>query len=154
MVTVVQVAPGNIDAAVQILQRSGYAVDNLHGLRQRAAYAQRWLETFAPEDMKFRLQEHLPPAASELTAEQRHALRRLGERLQSGMSGEEIHQLIYTLKDELDLKPDQLFKAIYLALLGKSQGPRAGWFLSTLNPTFVKQRFAEAAAVGGNDSCP
>jgi lysyl-tRNA synthetase class 1 len=129
-------------------------VDNLSGLRQRAAYAQRWLETFAPEDMKFRLQEHLPPATSELTAEQRHALQRLGERLQPGMSGEDIHQLIYALKDELDLKPDLLFKAIYLALLGKSQGPRAGWFLSTLDLAFVKQRFAEAAAVGGNESCP
>jgi lysyl-tRNA synthetase class 1 len=104
--------------------------------------------------MKFRLQEHLPPATSELTAEQRHALQRLGERLQPGMSGEDIHQLIYALKDELDLKPDLLFKAIYLALLGKSQGPRAGWFLSTLDLAFVKQRFAEAAAVGGNESCP
>ncbi len=73
----------------------------------------------------------------------------LGERLQPGMTGEQIHQLIYTLKDELGAKPDLLFKAIYAVLLGKSQGPRAGWFLSTLDPIFVKQRFAEAAAIGG-----
>ena len=69
----------------------------------------------------------------------------LGDRLQPGMTGEHIHQLIYTLKDELGLKPDLLFKAIYLPLLGKTQGPRAGWFLSTLDTAFVKQRFAEAA---------
>jgi lysyl-tRNA synthetase class I len=42
-----------------------------------------------------------------------------------------------------------------LALLGKSQGPRAGWFLSTLDATFVKQRFAEAAAaMGVSEQCP
>lgn len=154
MVTVVQVAQGNFDACVQILRRSGYAVENLPGLRQRAAYAQHWLDTFAPEEMKFRVQEHLPPAVSELTMEQRQALLRLGERLQPGMSGEQIHQLIYAVKDELGLKPDQLFKAIYWALLGKPQGPRVGWFLSTLDPAFVKQRFAEAAAAGVNASCP
>jgi lysyl-tRNA synthetase class 1 len=154
MVTVVQVAQGNFDAVVQILRRSGYAVEHLTRLRQRADYAQRWLETFAPEEMKFRVQEGLPPAASDLTAEQRQALLHLGERLQPGMTGEEIHQLIYGLKDELGLKPDLLFKAIYAALLGKPHGPRAGWFLSTLDAAFVKQRFAAAAAVGGGDPCP
>ena len=65
-------------------------------------------------------------------------------------SGEQIHQLIYALKDELGGKPELLFKAIYLALLGKTQGPRAGWFLSTLDSAFVKQRFAEAAAARGD----
>ena len=95
------------------------------------------------------VQDQLPPTARELTSEQRQALQLLGERLQPGMTGEQIHQLIYTLKDELGAKPDLLFKAIYSVLLGKSHGPRAGWFLSTLEPIFVKQRFAEAAALGG-----
>jgi lysyl-tRNA synthetase, class I len=108
------------------------------------------LETFAPAELRFRVQEELPPAASELSGEQRHALQLLAERLRPGMTGEQIHQLIYGLKDELGASPDLLFKAIYLALLGKTQGPRAGWFLSTLDPAFVKQRFAEAAAaIGG-----
>jgi lysyl-tRNA synthetase class 1 len=151
MVTVVQTAQGNADTWLDILRRNGYALGNTEGLRQRAAYAQRWLETFAPEELRFQIQEHLPAAASVLTAEQKLALRRLGERLQSGMTGEQIHQLIYALKDELDVKPDLLFKAIYLALLGKSQGPRAGWFLATLDAAFVKRRFAEAAAAGGGE---
>jgi lysyl-tRNA synthetase class 1 len=146
MVTVVQAAQGQEDKWMQILQRNGYALDNMAGLRQRAAYAQRWLETFAPEDMRFRVQEQLPEAARALTVEQRQALRHLGEQLKPGMNGEQIHQLIYALKDEIGIKPDLLFKAIYIALLGKTQGPRAGWFLSTLDATFVKQRFAEAAA--------
>lgn len=146
MVTVVQVALGDFDRVVEALQRGGYGVENPEDLRQRAAYVQRWLETFAPEEMKFCLQEQLPPIIAELTPEQKQALKLLGERLQAGMTGEQIHQLIYAIKDQLAMRPDLLFKAIYLALLGKAQGPRAGWFLSTLDTTFVKRRCAEAAA--------
>jgi len=151
MVTVVQTAQGDADTWMEILRRNGYQLDNTVELRQRAAYAQHWLETFAPEELRFQVQEQLPATVSELTTEQKQALQLLGERLQPGMTGEQIHHIIYTLKDELDTKPDLLFKAIYLALLGKTQGPRAGWFLSTLNPTFVKQRFAEAAAARGDE---
>jgi lysyl-tRNA synthetase, class I len=154
MVTVVQAAQGNMEQWMEILRRNGYRLDNVEGLRQRAAYAQHWLESFAPEELRFQVQDLLPPAGRELSVEQRQALQLLGERLQPGMTGEQIHQLIYSLKDELGAKPDALFKAIYAVLLGKSQGPRAGWFLSTLDTTFVKQRFAEAAALGGNEPCP
>jgi lysyl-tRNA synthetase class 1 len=149
MVTVVQAAQGDLEQWMQILRRNGYHLDNVEGLRQRAAYAQRWLETFAPEELRFQIQDQVPVVARDLTAEQREALRLLGDRLQPGMTGEQIHQLIYSLKDELGIKPDLLFKAIYAVLLGKPQGPRAGWFLSTLDTTFVKQRFAEAAATKG-----
>jgi lysyl-tRNA synthetase, class I len=148
MVTVVQAAHGNMEQWMEILRRNGYRLDNVEGLRQRAAYAQHWLETFAPEELRFQVQDRLPPTGRELSDEQRQALQLLGERLQPGMTGEQIHQLIYSLKDELGAKPDALFKAIYAVLLGKSQGPRAGWFLSTLDTTFVKRRFAEAAALG------
>jgi lysyl-tRNA synthetase, class I len=149
MVTVVQAAQGDADTWMEILRRNGYQLDSTEELRQRAAYARRWLETFAPEELRFQVQDQLPPTANALTPEQKQALQLLAERLHPGMTGEQIHHLIYALKDELDTKPDLLFKAIYLALLGKTQGPRAGWFLSTLDSTFVKQRFAEAAVRGG-----
>jgi lysyl-tRNA synthetase, class I len=150
MVTVVQAAQGDTEKWAEILRRNGYQPDNAEGLRQRAAYAQRWLETFAPEEVRFQVQAQLPVGASELSDVQKRALQLLGERLRPGMTGEQIHQLIYTLKDELGISPDLLFRAIYAALLGKTHGPRAGWFLSTLDTAFVTQRFAEAAApVGG-----
>ncbi len=147
MVTVVQVAQGDFDTCLEILQRSGYRVENREGIRQRAAYAQRWLDTFAPDDLKFRVQQELPAAVAELTAEQGQALKLLSERLHPGMTGEEVHQLIYQIKDEVGVKPDDLFSAIYLALLGKLRGPRAGWFVCALDTAFVKQRFGEAATI-------
>ena len=84
-----------------------------------------------PEELRFRVQGRDPPAAHELTAEQKQALQLLGERFKPGMTGEQV-PLIYTLKDELGAKPDLLFEAIYSVLLGKT-GATAGWFLSTLD---------------------
>ena len=89
MVTVVQAAQGNMEQWMEILRRNGYHLNNVDGLRQRAAYAQRWLETFAPEELRFQVQDQLPPTAHALTPEQKQALQLLGERLQPGMTGEQ-----------------------------------------------------------------
>ena len=42
----------------------------------------------------------------------------------------------------------ELFQAIYLSLLGKPRGPRAGAFLAILGPEFVAGRFRQAATSG------
>ena len=39
----------------------------------------------------------------------------------------------------------ELFQAIYLALLGKPRGPRAGWFVAALGAECCAARFREAA---------
>ena len=39
--------------------------------------------------------------------------------------------------------PGEFFRAIYLSLLGKPRGPRAGWFIATLGAEFCAGRFRE-----------
>jgi lysyl-tRNA synthetase class 1 len=58
-----------------------------------------------------------------------------------------IHKVIYELAGEYsaETKPAKLFQAIYVALLGRTSGPRAGWFLAFLGPGVAAARFAEAA---------
>ena len=46
--------------------------------------------------------------------------------------GEWFHKTIYGLAEELNLAPKEVFAALYKALIGKTSGPRAGWFLSIL----------------------
>jgi hypothetical protein len=47
------------------------------------------------------------------------------------MSGEQVHLLVYELaKSFPDERPAQLFQAVYVALLGKPKGPRAGTFIA------------------------
>ncbi|NQT82430.1 lysine--tRNA ligase [bacterium] len=145
LVSVVQIARDDPDKILTALKRSGYDVMHREEILSRAGYARRWLESFAPEEAKFDLQDTLPEEAKNLSDGQKRALAALSERLSENMSGEEIHQLLYAIKEEFGLEPKEMFEGIYLALLGKPKGPRAGWFLSALETEFLKKRFAEAA---------
>jgi len=146
LVSVVQIAGGDQEAVFKILKRSGYEPENRQGIIDRANYARRWLRQYAPEDVKFELQQQLPARVAELSDIQKKALAALADELKDGMSGEDIHQLFYRLSQSLGAEPQEIFKAIYIALLGKERGPRAGWFIAALDHDFVSGRFREAAA--------
>jgi lysyl-tRNA synthetase, class I len=145
LVNVVQMADFDLEQAVVILRRNGYAVENPAALKERAGYAIRWLREFAPPEVKFSLQRTLPAGARDLSPVQQRFLARLAEALGEGKTGEEIHALIYDLAKQVGLEPaTAAFEAIYLAFLGQAKGPRAGWFLAFLERGFVVKRLKEA----------
>jgi len=149
LVVVAQAARFDLDAILEILGREGYEQVDAEAVRERLGYLRTWLERFAPDDLKFEVRQSLPPEAGGLDEVQRRFLGRLAQSLQEGMGGEAVHALIYSLREEFpEAKPARLFQAIYLALLGKPRGPRAGWFISLLGTGFCARRFAEAAAGG------
>jgi lysyl-tRNA synthetase class 1 len=150
LVVVAQAAAFDVGKTVEILRRTGYPPASEQAVAGRMEYARRWLDSFAPEEMKFTVQPSLPVEARELEPVQREFLGRLSSRLDVGMNGERIHHLIYGLAGEFaEVKPAALFRAIYLALLGKPRGPRAGEFIALLGTEFCAARFAEAS---GGDS--
>jgi len=57
----------------------------------------------------------------------------------------EIHDLVYTVAKSQGLDSKKFFQAIYLAFLGDRQGPKVGWFLSSLERDFVRMRLNEAS---------
>ena len=149
LVNVVQMANFDFPQIVEVLKRGGYLSLDEEALRSRVEYAKRWLEEFAPADMKFALKPSLPPEARELSAGQKEFLQRVAGRLQPGMSADVIHNMVYTAAGEGEtLKPAEAFQAVYLALLGTRRGPRVGWFLAFLDRDFVVRRFREAAGIG------
>jgi len=145
IVSLVQTTNGDVDTIAEILRRNGIEVEDSEALNRLVTYASRWLETFAPEEVKFEVQQKLPERVVDLTGEQKRFLEVLADRLQPDMNAEQIHNLIYAIKDELAMSPGAVFEAIYVSLLGKDRGPRAGWFLSSLGLDFVTRRFKEAA---------
>jgi len=149
LVVVAQAARFDEDEVMSILDRSGYAGADRQAVSSRLDHARRWLERFAPDDIRFAVCEELPAEAGQLSTEQRSFLSRLSEGLSSGMDGEGIHKLVYDLAGEFEgTKPAALFQAIYLSLLGKTRGPRAGSFIAVLGPDFCAERFRQAAAQG------
>jgi lysyl-tRNA synthetase class 1 len=146
LVNVVQMAGLDLDQAIVILRRNGYPVADPEALKERAAYAIRWLQEFAPEEMRFSIRRDLPAEVRGLSREQREFLRRLAGEIRAGMGGEEIHALVYDVAQKAGLgKATAGFEAIYLAFLGRPKGPRAGWFLAFLETDFVVSRLKAAA---------
>jgi lysyl-tRNA synthetase class 1 len=143
---VAQAARFDEETVVRMLTRSGYEEVEPAAVSRRLRYARRWLERFAPEDVRFEVADRLPAEAAELSEPQRRFLRELAERLAGVDDGQRIHELIYEVAASVEeAQAAELFRAIYLALLGKSRGPRAGMFIATLGTEFCAVRFREAA---------
>jgi len=105
-------------------------------LDERAAYAKKWLNEYAPEKFVFKLQDTVPQVV--LEPEQKAALADLHTFLSANptASAEDIHAKLHESKQ---------FKAVYLAFLAKDHGPKAGWFIASLPRDFVLARLAEAS---------
>ncbi len=110
---------------------------------ERASYAKLWLENYAEEQYKFKLQmDELPESAKNFSKIQKKALSELLTFVESeeSVSGEDMHHKIHEIKAELNIEPKEFFSAIYLAFLGRESGPQAGWFLSVLDRDFLMKR--------------
>jgi lysyl-tRNA synthetase class 1 len=132
----------------EILMRTGQLPKKLtkedeEHLRQRAEHVHYWLDTFAPDEVKFEVKEILPDIT--LTEEQRTMLSIFKEKIPDlSWEPEAIHNAIYELSEQTKIPIKTAFSAIYQILLGQERGPRAGFFLSNLSKQFVLKRVTEA----------
>jgi lysyl-tRNA synthetase, class I len=120
---------------------------DLAELDNRIKYANIWLQTWAPEDYKFEIQQNVPEAAKSFSSEQKMALKKVLEYVKSvsAIDGQTFHTKLHEIKIELNLSAGDFFSAIYLSILGKKNGPKAGWFLSVLPKDFLEKRLQEVA---------
>jgi lysyl-tRNA synthetase class 1 len=165
MTTIYQVAAGDFDKIMNIVKRAGYDTSNEKCIRELTDNVGNWLEMYAPDNAKFSVQEELPVSTAQLNDLQRAFLSSLSSILDKSdeLNGEDYHNLVYSAKEagselntmmaeslnvdaeSLEVNPKELFKAIYVSVLGQPSGPKAGWFLSSLEKDFLAMRFKEAA---------
>jgi lysyl-tRNA synthetase class 1 len=140
--------PG-VDPAAAFATEKGAALTPAEAalLEERSAAARSWLENYAPDSARIEVQDVVPAAVAELTAEQRAYLGALAEALDSaGWTGDAVQAEIFRVAQERDLKAGQAFGALYRAFLDKPNGPRAGALLAAQDRAFVVARLREAAA--------
>ena len=110
-------------------------------IKAQLKFIDRWLDEWAPEDVKFELAQSVD--ASQFTDDQKQYLNQLADEVVAApesADGEWFHEAIYKIKESRQLKPEEVFKPIYRALIGKDSGPRAGWFLSILPRDWLIKR--------------
>jgi lysyl-tRNA synthetase class 1 len=157
-----QIPNVDVSARVEAEKGSGLTERERQILDERIRAARAWLETYAPERAIVAIREALPadPVAA-LEDDQRRYLAALADAALSDVappsSGEAWQNLIFSVAAEAGLPNGRAFSALYAAFLGRPNGPRAGWLLASLDPTFVIERLraagtangAASAAVGG-----
>lgn len=172
MVTIYQAARGDFDQILKIVRRLDCSPEYENCIKELMNNVSRWLELYAPPFVKFKVKETVPVQAATLSELQKAFLSAFSTLIETRerLSAEEFHMLVYSAKEEgselnirmsekinkqaqhigstdvkLQVDPGDLFKAIYISLLGQKSGPRAGWFLSSFEKEFLVKRFNEAS---------
>lgn len=139
-----QAALGDTERTLETLKRSEYhdvVEQESDIIRRELTFIARWLDLWAPEDSKFSLQQTVDPEA--FNDAEKGFLSQLAhdiENAPAGADGAWFHNAIYQYKEASGLPPKELFSVIYRATIGKTSGPRAGWFLSILPRDWLIQR--------------
>lgn len=139
-----QAALRNPDTTLEVISRTEHSQtvrDQAEIIKKELVFIDQWLSEWAPEDVKFDLQDKPDPAA--FSDDQRKFLAELADKITTAPAdadGEWFHKAIYEFKETQGLQPTELFIPLYKALIGKERGPRAGWFLSTLPREWLVKR--------------
>lgn len=140
--------------AIDILIKRGMLVnpdkDDIELTIRRIERAKYWVSEYAPERLRFKVADKPPESAKKLNQKQKDGLKQLAiDLLSRDYSPVELHNHVYDVAKKIELDPTELFKAIYLALIGQEFGPRIGNFISALDKGFVVERFKEVAELRG-----
>ncbi len=101
--------------------------EDLNYLHDRFIFARKWLESFAPEQYKFQLQDKVH---IKLTENEKEMFKELNKILQHGsFTEEELHSEFYNLCQEFDYDSKEFFKKAYLILINKEKGPKLASFI-------------------------
>ncbi len=136
----------HLDPVTEIEKRKGAPLTDVERrhLDQRIASAKIWVENYASEDEKTRLQETLPARAQELTHLQRAFLHRLADSLlETAWSDDALQAKVFEITRLTPIEQPLAFKAIYRVLLDREAGPKAGNLLAFLDSGFVINRFRQ-----------
>jgi len=110
---------------------------------QLIPYVKRWVDEFAPEDKKLVVQEKLPESAKKLSDLQKDFLRQIAILVETTREAKDLEVAVYEKAKALGLGGKDAFAAIYTALLGKPNGPKASFLLLSLDKDFIAKRFNE-----------
>ncbi len=134
----------DVDKTLAIIKRTEHAklaTEDADIIRKELKFVGEWLKLRAPEEVKFELTSKID--SNQFNEKQKQFLRDLAEKVEQAPAeadGEWFHKTIYDFKETSNLEPKELFSTLYTALIGKTAGPRAGWFLSILPRDWLIKR--------------
>lgn len=148
LVSLVQIADG-FDSVIATLTRmemldDSVAPEDLAILKQRVDCVKYWLDGFAPDQVKFAVCQSMP--GCQLSEQEKDFLSQLYDSMCAAeWEGESLHDAIYACAKGCPIGPRGGFQVLYRIFCDQKQGPRLGFFFSTLDRDFVLGRIKEAS---------
>jgi len=143
LVSVYQAARQNKSEVKDILERTGYerpVQAQWPVIERELTFVHNWLEKYAPEQVKFTVQDKMPQV--KLSLGQKSFLAKLADTIEAekDLNGQGMHDAIYAAAEVAGVKASQAFQALYGIILNKTSGPKAGWFLASLDTGWLVNR--------------
>ncbi len=105
-------------------------------------YTNNWIKEYGSDNFRIEfLETVLGNIISQLSKEQKEALKKFAEYIKEERTDEELVKEMKKITQEINLKPEKFFKAAYLVLFGKPHGPRLVPLIQSLDRDFVVKRF-------------
>lgn len=132
----------NEEDAIKSMEKTGHYDKEEHDrIFERLHKAKTWLKKYAPDEIKFEVQKHVPKDI-ELTAKEKKALHEIAELLKVKEYDEKtLFNEFYAVTKELDLNAQEFFRAAYKVLLNKDKGPKLAPFILALGKEKVVKLF-------------
>ena len=114
-------------------EETGKRLDDPEGIAYLSGYVSHWISRgWIPDKYIFELEKGGIPSNQEL-------VQKFSDALKEGMNEEEIHSLVFQVAKENGAEPKELFRGLYISLIGKEMGPRFGKFAAILGVGRVKE---------------
>ena len=142
LVQVYQAARGDSNTALEMIARTGFEKDvknSKNEILEEFKFVKNWLKNYAPDEIKFSLQEVIPDR--EFSVNIKLFFNQLADLIEKeNLNGEGMHEAIYKSLKTAEIKPGEAFKGLYQILIDKESGPKAGWFLASLDSKWLVSR--------------
>jgi len=103
------------------------------GIAYLEKYVENWIkEEYLSEEYVFRFK---PTRVKDLGEE----VLAFAQELNPSMSGENVHNLVYSVANKCDVNVSAFFKALYTSLISKDHGPRLGKLVAAIGVEKVKE---------------
>ena len=114
---------------------------SIQNLDERIKCINGWLDEYAPESVKFIIQDEAPTI--DFDEEELQRIKHLEDKMSEiEWKPENIHDAFYDLQEKNQIPAKDYFKIMYNVILGKDKGPRLGFFLATMERKFVLDRLS------------
>jgi|TARA_Y100000310_G_C20702755_1_gene831549 lysyl-tRNA synthetase class 1 len=125
------------------IQRKELTVQDKDRLAKRLDLAKNWLEKYAPEDVKFTVQDEIPKDLK-LNSKEKEALQLVVKALKKkDLDQKDLFNSFYDICSKVEIKNTDFFRAAYNVLLNKDRGPKLAPFILTLGKEKVIELFGK-----------